>query len=134
MFLHFFHRISWFFIGFSNVSELLVRKHWKTNTNHEFFIFLYHSLKIMLFLVFIGCANVFELLVMVFSWFLVVFPMFLSFWLRKHWKTNKNHEFFSFLYHSLKIMFFLVFIGCANVFELLVVMVFSWFFWFYQCF
>ena len=55
------------FIGFSNVSELLVKKNiGNTNKNHEFLIFLHHSLKIMFFLVSIGCANVSELLVMVF--------------------------------------------------------------------
>ena len=50
------------FIGFSNVSELLVKKTLETNKNNEFLIFLHHNLKIMFFL------------------FLLAVPMFLSSW------------------------------------------------------
>ena len=76
MFLNFLHRISWFLLVFSNVSELLVKKTLeKPIKNDEFLIFLHYSLKIMVF----------------FCWFSYVselFSMFLSFWLRKHWKNQ----------------------------------------------
>ena len=101
------------FIGFSNASELLVQKTLeqpiKTRKNHDFQTLVQENQKFMV---------------------LIGFPMFLSFWLRKHWKNNKNHEFLIFLHHSLKIMFFFL-IGCANVSELLV-MVFHGFYWFLQ--
>ena len=50
----------------------------------------------------------------------MVFQCFLDEKLRNIGKTNKNHEFLIFLHRSLKIMFFLVFIGFSNVSEVLV--------------
>ena len=82
------------FIGFSNVSELLVKKtlgkpvKTKKKKKHDFETMVQENQE---FMVFIGFSNVSELLVK-----------------KTLEKTNKNHEFFIFFHHSLKIMFFLL--------------------------
>ena len=55
------------------------------------------------------------------SWFfmvLLVFPMFLKFWLRKHWENNKKkHDFQTMVQENQE---FMVFIGFCNVSEFFV--------------
>ena len=63
----------------------------KTNKNHEFLIFLHHSLKII-FLVFIGFPMFLNFLHRI-SWFLLVFPMFLSSRIYKIFEKQRNFNF-----------------------------------------
>ena len=126
---------SWFFMvftGFYNVSELLTMNTIvKTTKNHDF-LSSRHNLKIMIFFVFIGCANVSELQVMVFDGFYGFYNVLEFLTMKTVVQTNKNYEFLI-SRHSLKInVFFLcllavpMFLSCRSWF-LMVFMVFTMF-------